>query len=111
KLRLGVIGAGSWAVSAHLPALAARDDVTFVGVCRKGAEQLFRIKERFGFRVASEDYRDVLAAGVDICVVASPATFHYEHAKAALEAGAHVLCEKPMTVAPAHAWKLVDIAE
>lgn len=107
KLRLGVIGAGSWAVAAHLPALSARrDEVEFAAVCRKGADKLARIKERYGFCVASEDYKDVIAAGVDICVIASPAASHYDHARAALEAGAHVLCEKPMTISPEQAWDL-----
>jgi predicted dehydrogenase len=112
KLRLGVIGAGSWAVSSHLPNFAARaDDVEFVGVSRKGAEPLARIKEQFGFQVASEDYRDVLDAGVDICLVASPTALHHEHARAAMEAGAHVLVEKPFTIDPADAWDLVATAE
>ncbi len=111
KLRLGLIGAGSWAVAAHLPALAQREEVEFVAVCRQGPELLGVIKERFGFAIASEDYRDVLDAGVDIAVVASPSAFHHEHAKAALAAGAHVLCEKPMTIDPADAWDLVRTAE
>ena len=43
KLRLGVIGAGSWAVASHLPNFARRhDEVEFVGVCRKGPEFLRR---------------------------------------------------------------------
>ena len=111
KLRLGVIGAGSWAVAAHLPSLATRsDDVEFVGVNRHGEEALSRIKERFGFRVASTDYRDVVAAGVDIVVVASPPALHAEHAIAALEAGAHVLCEKPFTLNGVDAWRVVETA-
>lgn len=111
KLRLGVIGAGSWAVAAHLPSLTARsDEVDFVGVSRHGEEALARIKERFGFRVASTDYRDVLEAGVDIVVVASPPALHAEHAIAAIEAGAHVLCEKPFTVTSVEAWRIVEIA-
>jgi predicted dehydrogenase len=112
KLRLGVIGAGSWAVASHLPNFAERrDDVEFVGVARKGREALERIKDRFGFRVASEDYRDVLDAGVDICLVSSPTSFHYEHAKAAMEVGAHVLVEKPFTISAAQAWDLVETGE
>ena len=111
KLRLGVIGAGSWAVSSHLPNFASRrDDVEFVGVCRKGP-LLGKIKNDWGFSMASEDYREVIDAGMDICLVGSPHGLHYEHAKAALEAGAHVLCEKPFTVEPAHAWELVELAE
>jgi predicted dehydrogenase len=112
RLRLGVIGAGSWAVAAHLPSLAARaDDVEFVGVSRHGAEALKRIQDRFGFAVASEDYRDVLEAGVDVVVVASPTALHHSQTKAALQAGAHVLCEKPFTLTAVQAWDLVAVAE
>src|SRR5919198_1242365 len=84
KLRLGIIGAGSWAVASHLPNFAKRkDDVEFVGVSRKGPDLLAKIKDDWGFQVASEDYRDVIDAGMDICLVASPHGLHYEHAKAA----------------------------
>jgi predicted dehydrogenase len=112
KLRLGVIGAGSWAVSSHLPNFAKRrDEVEFVGVARKGTRLLERIAHDYGFAVASEDYRDVLDAGVDICLVASPTGLHHEHAKAAMEAGADVLVEKPFTIAPRAAWDLAETAE
>lgn len=112
KLRLGVIGAGSWTVASHLPNFAKRrDEVEFVAVSRKGTDQLERIRDEYGFEVASEDYRDVLDAEVDICLVASPTGLHYEHAKAALESGAHVLCEKAFTVYPVDAWDLVLTAE
>lgn len=112
KIRVGMIGAGSMAVAHHLPNLVARgDEVEMVAVCRKGKPLLDQIQRDFGFQVASEDYRDVLDAGVDVVVVASPTAMHHEHAKAALEAGAHVLCEKPMTVAPEQAWELVDVAQ
>jgi predicted dehydrogenase len=112
KLRLGVIGAGSWAISSHLPNFAKRsDDVEFAAVCRKGPEMLQKVKDDWGFDVASEHYEDVIEAGIDICLVASPHGLHYEHAKAALESGAHVLCEKPFTVEPEHAWELVELAE
>jgi predicted dehydrogenase len=107
-----VIGAGSWAVASHLPNFARRrDEVAFVAVARKGEELLRKIKDDWGFHVASEDYRDVVAADIDICLVSSPTTFHYEHAKAALEAGAHVLIEKPVTIEPADAWDLVQRAK
>lgn len=111
KLRLGVIGAGSWTVASHLPELATRhDDIEFVAVARKGKELLEKIQHDWGFRVASEDYRDVLDAGVDICLVASPSGLHHEQAMAAMQAGAHVLVEKPMTISPDDAWDLVATA-
>jgi len=112
KLRLGVIGAGSWAVSSHLPAMERhRDQVDFTIVNRRNRELLGRIKERFGFRKASTEWRDVIAEGCDIVIVGSPVALHYEQTKAALEAGAHVLCEKPFTIDPRQAWDLVETAE
>jgi len=112
KLRLGVIGAGSWAIASHLPNFAKRrDEVEFVAVARKGVKMLAEIRDDWGFQVASEDYHDVINAGIDICLVASPTGSHYEHTKAALEAGAHVLVEKPFTIDPTDAWDLVDTAD
>lgn len=112
KVRVGVIGAGAWATAAHLPNLQTRaDDVDFVAVCRKGRAELDEVAVRFGFDVASEDYRDVLAADLDLCIVSSPVSFHYEHARAALRAGCHVLLEKPVTIHPEHAWELATLAE
>lgn len=112
RLRLGVIGAGSWAVSSHLPNFARRGDtVEFVAVARHGDEMLRKVQQDYGFAIASQDYRDVLDAGIDICLVASPTGLHHEHAKAALEAGAHVLVEKPVTIDVDDAWDLVDTAQ
>ena len=110
KIRVGVIGAGSWAVASHLPNLARHNDVEFVGVSRKGPELLAKIKDQYRFKVASEDYRDILNEGIDVCIVGSPSGLHHEHSKAALEAGAHVMCEKPMTITPDDAWDLVNTA-
>lgn len=111
KLRLGVIGAGSWAVSSHLPAMEKhRDQVDFTIVNRRHPELLERIKERFAFEKSSTDWHDVIAERPDIVIVGSPVALHYEQTKAALEAGAHVLCEKPFTIDPREAWDLVDTA-
>ena len=109
KLRVGVIGAGSWTVSSHLPNLVRRrdqGDVEFTIVSRRNEELLGRIKDNFGFEQATTDWQDVIAAEPDVVVVGSPPGRHHEHAKAALEAGADVMCEKPFTIDPADAWDL-----
>lgn len=111
KIRVGVIGAGSWTVASHLPNLARHDDVEFVAVARRGADMLSKIQREWNFPVASEDYRDVLAEGVDVCIVASPSGLHYEHASAALRAGAHVMCEKPFTIDPQQAWEIDTLSK
>jgi predicted dehydrogenase len=109
KLRVGVIGAGSWTVSSHLPSLVRRRDlgeVEFTIVSRRNEELLGRIKDKFGFEQATTDWQEVIAAEPDVVVVGSPPGRHHEHAKAALEAGAHVMCEKPFTIDPVDAWDL-----
>jgi len=111
KVRVGVIGAGVWAQISHIPNLLKRaGEIELVGVCRKGTRELRDIKDKFGFAMASEDYRDVLSEGVDYCVVSSPVGFHHEQCLAAMESGAHVLLEKPVTIDRAQAWGLVDAA-
>jgi len=111
KLRLGVIRAGSWTVSSHLPNLARhRDEVEFAIINRRNPELLGKIKDTFGFARASTDWRDVIAEKPDIVVIGSPPGYHWEQSKAALEAGAHVMCEKPFTIDPAHAWDLDETA-
>lgn len=110
KARLGLIGAGWWATAVQLPLLAARDDVELVSVCRLGRDELAQVRARFGIPHGSEDYRELLAQGLDGVVVSSPHTLHYEHASAALAAGCHVLVEKPMATSAAHARALVALA-
>jgi len=111
KVRVGIIGAGSWAASNHIPVLKERDDVELVVACRKGEEPLALLKEQFGFEHVTEDYKSALDHDLDAVVVASPSGFHFEHAKAALESGANVLCEKPFTIDPVEAWELDDLAK
>ncbi len=110
RARLGFIGAGWWATSNHMPLLAARSDVEMVAVCGIEAASLGRVQDRFGFALATQDYRELLGADLDGVVVSSPHTLHFEHAKAALAAGCHVMIEKPMTTRASQAWELVDLA-
>ncbi|MEO5964275.1 MAG: Gfo/Idh/MocA family oxidoreductase [Candidatus Limnocylindrales bacterium] len=107
KLRLGVIGAGSWTVSSHLPNLIShKDEIEFTIVNRRNPELLRKIQDNFGFADGTTDWREVIAAKPDIVVVGSPPGYHHEQTKAVLEAGAHVMCEKPFTINPADAWDL-----
>ena len=111
RVRLGFIGAGWWATSNHMPILAARDDVEFVGVCRLGRAELDQVQAKFRFPFATEDYRELLArCELDAVVVSSPHTLHYDHSRAALEQGLHVMCEKPFTTRADHARELVQLA-
>jgi predicted dehydrogenase len=111
RLRLGFIGAGWWAAEYQMPWFAACDDVELSAVCRLGKAELDLVRDKFGFAFATEDYRELLAQELDAVVVASPHVAHFEHAKAALEAGVHVMVEKPMCTRARDARELAALAK
>jgi predicted dehydrogenase len=103
QARIGIIGAGFWSAYFYLPYLRDAPDAVCVGVVRRNEQALAALKRGFDLEVASTEVGDLLAAGCDGIIVASGHSMHREHAVAALEAGCHVLIEKPMTVTLADA--------
>lgn len=108
-VRVGVIGAGWWATTNHIPLLAGRDDVELVAVCRPEADLAEQIRAKFNFEHAFTDYHDLLDVELDAALITSPHHLHYEHALAALNTGLHVLCEKPFTLHGEQAWELAAV--
>jgi len=98
RIGYGIVGVGSISLRAHIPALSMMDDVDIVALCnpsRGKLEQGAALCRRVPTML--EDYRDLIAMpDVDVVVVASPNDTHREITLAALAAGKHVLCEKPM---------------
>lgn len=82
-----------------------------VGVVRRNPAALRALRNSFPMEVATDDVGELLGRGCDGVIVASPHTRHREHAEAALRAGAHVLIEKPMAVAPLDARAVADTAQ
>ncbi len=109
-LTLGIIGAGAWAAFAHIPAFLRRPEIVPLIVNRRDPVQLEALRERFGFRRATTDWHDVIQARPDIVALTGPVALRAEQAKAALEAGSHVLAEKPFTIDPADAWAIDRLA-
>ena len=112
KARIGVIGAGWWAVVNHLPELVKNEDCEVVAVNRLGAAELAEVQSMFGVEQGFEDYREMLEkVPMDGVIVASPHTVHFEHASAALSAGCHVMVEKPLATTAADARALTALAD
>ncbi len=111
RLRLGVIGAGAWATFAHIPAFLRRADVEPWIVNRRDEVELAAIKDRFGFPRATTDWHEVIDARPDIVAITGPVHLRAQQALAAIEAGIHVVAEKPFTVDPADAWAIDRAAQ
>jgi predicted dehydrogenase len=111
SVRVGVIGTGWWATRAHLPALAAHPDAVVVAAASPGEGNRRKAAERFGIPRTYPSAAAMLdAEELDAAVVCTPHDTHAPLARLCLERGLHVLIEKPMTIDPADAYGLVDLA-
>ncbi|WP_438431926.1 Gfo/Idh/MocA family protein [Gorillibacterium sp. sgz500922] len=115
KLKVGIIGCGGIAVGKHLPSLAKlKDTVELVAFCDIVVERAEKAKEQYGTPDAKvyEDYRELLKdAGLDVIHVCTPNDSHAPITIASLEAGKHVMCEKPMAKTAADARRMLEAAK
>jgi predicted dehydrogenase len=97
KLRIGVIGAGRWAASAHLPGWTRSPLGDVVMICDLDEEIARQRARQFGIPECVRDYEKVLQrADIDVVDIVTRGDNHQELTFAALEAGKHVLVEKPV---------------
>lgn len=112
--RVGIIGCGGIANGKHLPALSRQDKVQIVAFCDIIKERAEAAAEQYGGADAAvyTDYQELLRdASIDIVHVLTPNDAHAEISIAALEAGKHVMCEKPMAKTAADALRMVEAAK
>lgn len=96
-LRLGIIGAGPIVEKKHLPALDEVPEIAVVALCRRDAERLHALADRFRVAQRFTDYRDLLdAKDIDAVLIATGPAAQPQIAKAAAAAGKHIFAEKPM---------------
>jgi predicted dehydrogenase len=101
KLRVAVIGTGSIGRGVHVPAWKRITDVEIVAVADIRKERAVTTAAEHGIPNVYRDYRDVCAMReVDAVDVCTPNKLHAPIALAALAAGKHVLCEKPLAPSP-----------
>jgi predicted dehydrogenase len=97
RLRVGVLGAGAWATFAHLPGFTRDPRAEVVAIADPQLDLARTAAERFGIPEVAGDHRALLdRADIDVIDVCTPSHTHFELAWSALEAGKHVLCEKPV---------------
>jgi predicted dehydrogenase len=97
RLGVGVIGAGRWANLAHLPGWARDGRCQIVGICDLDQDRASAAAAEFGAGLATTDYRELLKRDdIDIIDVVTRDSEHFALNSAALDAGKHVLSEKPV---------------
>lgn len=113
KWQVGIIGAGSVVQYGHFPIFNTGIENTEVAaICDVNQARVTEFARQYGVPNAYSDYEEMLAReNLDLVVVAVPNVFHKPMSIAALEAGAHVLCEKPVALTVADAQAMFQTAE
>ncbi len=110
-MKVGIIGA-SFAKAAYLPALRHVEGAEVVAVASARLSSAQAAAQAFGVPNAYDDWRRMLAEHkLDLVCIATPTVTHAEMTLAALDAGAHVLCEKPTAMNADEAKAMLDRAE
>ncbi|MDX1661526.1 MAG: Gfo/Idh/MocA family oxidoreductase [Gemmatimonadota bacterium] len=111
-VRVGLVGAGAVAQVAHIPAYRRLRSIELAAICDVEATKLRALRDRTGIDHAVEDLDELLAIdeldAVDICL---PNHLHADAVIRALEAGKHVLCEKPLAPTPEEVDRIVEAQE
>ena len=101
-IRIGIIGAGGAARGIHIPGLQLIPGVEIAAICDVSPNA----------DATASDYREVLRrADIDAVINSTPNDLHHEISLAAIEAGKHILCEKPLSLDSKRAQEMLDAAE
>ncbi len=114
KVRVGIIGCGGIANGKHMRSLKKVKNVEMVAFCDIVLERAEKAKAEYGTPDAAvyEDYKKLLEdKTIDVVHVCTPNRAHSFITVDALEAGKHVMCEKPMAINSVEAMKMVDAAK
>ena len=110
-LNIGIIGTGGIGSGIHCPAVKAQPDVKLLAVCDTREEVVREVAEKFEVPHVFTDYEKLLEMGeIDAVHVCTPNIFHMPPTVAALNAGKHVLVEKPIARNAVEGAKMVEAA-
>lgn len=113
-LKVAIVGCGGIADGKHMPSLAKVPEVQMVAFCDIIIEKAQEAAKKYGIKGAKvySDYKELLKDGsIDVVHVCTPNKSHADISVAALEAGKHVMCEKPMAKTSADALRMVEAAK
>src|SRR5580704_8917819 len=109
---IGIVGCGGIVLQNHLPGLALCPEARLVALCDTNPAVLEKASRQTGIKAAFSKYEDLLAQpDVTAVIIATPNVFHAPIALAAIAAGKHVLCEKPLAMNHAEALAMAVAAE
>jgi predicted dehydrogenase len=111
RIRVGIIGVG-WGSAVLAPAFNAVPEFELVALCSRREERVRKAAEALGITDISTDWEQLVARDdLDLIAVCTPTDLHHEQTIRALQAGKHVLCEKPVALDTKQAREMLDVAK
>lgn len=110
KLRIGVLGTGGIATERHIPAFKHVKEAEITAVMDVNEERARETAGKFGIEHVCKSLEEMLEK-IDALIIATPNKFHAPAAVQALNAGVHVMCEKPMALNTKECEEMVAAAE
>ncbi len=112
SVRVAMIGTGEIALSNHVPGLKLIPEARLVALCDSDPATLHRASQKTGVTATFTDYRQLIErSDIDAVIVATPNIVHYPISMAAIAAGKHILCEKPIAMEYKQAKEMYEAAE
>lgn len=112
RVRVGVVGTSWFADGMHLPNLKSHAQAELSAICGRDRTRAEEMASKYAIPQVFTDYREMIAHGnLQALIVITPDDLHYPITMAALDAGLHVLCEKPLAMQAAHAKAMYEKAE
>jgi predicted dehydrogenase len=112
KVRVGIIGAGSYTVNRMLPGFMAAANCEVTSVANRRRANAEKVAAQFGIPNVLDDWRQVIASdAVDAVLIGTAPSLHKEMVFAALDAGKHVLCQTRIAATPEEAREMHAKAE
>ena len=111
-MKIGLVGCGSVADYGHLPAIGEVEEVELIALADLNERQLKEQASKYDVKHTFTDYRNLLEMKeLEAVVVTTPANTHHRIVLDALDAGKHVLCEKPISDEPDKGWEMVKASK
>ena len=111
KVKWGVLGTAAIASYATIPGMQQAENCELYAIAGRSEEKVAKFKEKFGFEVGYVGYEKLLSdPNVEAVYIPLPNDIHKEWVIRALEAGKHVLCEKPLALNAQEAQEMFDAA-
>lgn len=110
NFKLGIVGAGAFSMFS-VDAFMQNEQISVAGVFDVDAGKAAAFASKYHCSIYSSFDEMLSDDNVNLIYISTPPNLHYEQSKTSLQAGKHVICEKPAAIIPTHAEELYDLAE